>query len=94
MELLLNVIGHPGAGKSEACKHLEQQWGFEVYRPSSLIRSFANNNELSPKGREAFSQCHRLMIEEDPLAFVRPSFDTIVLDLLEDPKDRTAISHH
>ena len=84
MELLFDLIGHPGAGKSEACKHLEQQWGFKVYSPSSLIRNFANNKGLTPKGREAFSECHRLVIEEDPLAFVRPILGSEALRLCAD----------
>lgn len=47
--VLLNVIGHPGAGKSEVCKRLKDRWGFEIYSPSSLIRDFANRKDLRQK---------------------------------------------
>jgi dephospho-CoA kinase len=84
MELLFNVIGHPGAGKSEVCKHLERQWGFEVYSPSRLIRDFANKNGLKLRGREEFSRCHKLMIEDDPLALVKPILGSEALRLCVD----------
>ena len=82
--VLLNVIGHPGAGKSEVCKRLKDQWGFEIYSPSGLIRDFANRKGLTPKGREDFSRCHELMIDADPLAFMRPILGRGVLRLCAD----------
>lgn len=97
MEVLLDIIGHPGVGKSSVCKHLKSQWGFEVYSPSKLIRDYASRRGLTPRGRKAFAECHEQMVNEDPLAFIRPILGSNALRLCADglraPLDVQNIKH-
>lgn len=77
MEAILNIIGHPGAGKSRICQHLREQWGFEVYSPSRHIRDYAADRGV--------------ITDQLSLKEVRTEVDTIVRKLFNDSTNRTSI---
>jgi adenylate kinase family enzyme len=67
----INIIGEAGAGKSTLAAGLAEE-GFEVFRPSDVIRAFAQAHSFELRGRHDYVAAHRLMVAEDQYAMIRP----------------------
>ncbi|HMS49916.1 MAG TPA: AAA family ATPase [Candidatus Saccharibacteria bacterium] len=63
-KLILQVVGNPGAGKSEVCKHLADTYGFETILVSDLIRSYAARRRLPLHDRNDYKIAHTHMRHE------------------------------
>ena len=87
--VMLNVIGHPGSGKSKVCEYLVNNHGFETYRPSDTIRNYAASLGILLSGRKDYAACNIAMVERDPNAMIQPALDSeadrLCLDGLRSP---------
>jgi cytidylate kinase len=79
----INILGKACSGKSEVTKHLTQNLGFDLYRPSDTIRNYARERGLALHGREDYVAAHAAIFNEDPFAMIRP--------ILESPAERLCI---
>lgn len=59
--LILQVVGSPGAGKGEVCRHLSDAYGFETVLISDLIRSYAAQRRLPLHDRNDYKIAHTHM---------------------------------
>lgn len=62
--LFLQVTGQPGSGKSESCRFLSDNYGFETVLVSDLIRDFAHRRGLELTRRSDYKPAHAQMIAE------------------------------
>lgn len=87
--VLLNVIGHAGAGKSTMCHYLVETHGFSTYRPSDLLRMRAPIYGIELSSREDYVRCNQLLTAQDPYAIIRPVLEStdsrICIDGLRSP---------
>jgi len=86
---VVNIVGYGGSGKSAVSELLKARHGFEIYRPSDLIRLYAKSSGLSLKSRQDYIDCHIAMVEKDELAMIRPlenMFGSVCVDGLRAPK--------
>jgi adenylate kinase family enzyme len=79
----VNVIGEAGAGKSTLATKLAEQ-GFELFRPSDVIRAFAERESIPLSKRQDYVDLHRKMVAEDPYAMIRPLLERDVEGLVID----------
>lgn len=63
-KLILQVVGNPGAGKSEVCKHLADTYDFETILISDLIRNYAARRRLPLHDRNDYKIAHTHMRHE------------------------------
>ncbi len=86
----VNVIGQAGAGKSTLVTQAQRRWGGEIFRPSDVIRKYANLNHLPLTNRVNYLESHTRMTQDDPDAIVRPvitsEVDRLWLDGLRAPE--------
>jgi len=70
-DLVINIIGYPASGKSRVCEYMLQA-GFEVFRPSEVLRAFAKETGTTLTGRQDYVNLHRQLNERDPYAIIEP----------------------
>ena len=68
----INLIGQAGSGKSTISQHLAEHFGFEIFRPSDVIREYAQARDIALKRRQDYVDVHQAMMDEDPDMIVRP----------------------
>lgn len=61
---IAQIVGQPGAGKTEACQHLYDFHGLRPILVSDLIREYADIREMALRSREDYSAAHRQMLRE------------------------------
>ena len=90
-ELYVNIIGHPGVGKSRAVAKLAKHEAIAVIKPSDLIRDYASQNGFILASREDYVQCHAQMRRQNPTCFTDPALNSnslvVVYDGLRVPAD-------
>lgn len=75
-ELVIDIVGFPGSGKSSVCNHLVRAYGFSLYRPSDSLRAYAKQHNRTLDGREDYVRVHEELIASDPNAIVQPIYDS------------------
>ena len=68
-ELIVNIVGLPGSGKSTQCGYLTTA-GYELYRPSDTLRAYAARHSRVLRGRQDYIDCHEELIAADPDAMI------------------------
>jgi cytidylate kinase len=76
-QLIVNIVGYPGAGKTIACEHLQTKYGFEVYKTSDVLRRYAAEHDIVLQGRKDYITCHKALIADDPDAIIRPVLENM-----------------
>jgi len=74
--VVVDIVGPPGSGKSKLCADLRQEYGFEIYRPSDVIRAYARAHNIALSGRQDYVTCHEALNAEDPDAIPRPALES------------------
>lgn len=86
---IIDIVGLAGSGKSSLCDFISQEYGFELYRPSDVIREYAQRTGRKLEGRRDYVNCHQELINDDPLAMIKPVIENpaqrICLDGLRAP---------
>lgn len=70
--LRINLIGKPGSGKSTLADYLSSEYGFDVFRPSDVIRNYAKARQIMLAHRGDYVNAHHLMLQENPNAMTDP----------------------
>ncbi len=61
---ILQVTGQPGAGKTEVCKYLVEEYGFATVLVSDLIRAYAKPRGISLSKRLDYKLAHTQLLAE------------------------------
>lgn len=72
----INLIGRAGSGKSTIATFLAEEYGFEIYRPSDVIREFAKQKGITLKTRQDYVAIHKIIHDQDPDAIIQPVIDS------------------
>lgn len=83
-EVVLSLSGNPCNGKSTAAAHLAEVYGFEIVRPSDMIRAFAHDNNLCLDERNDYINAHNIMLDEF-------GEDYVVNTMIDSPGNRLCI---
>ncbi len=62
--LVLQITGQPGAGKTEACRYLTENYGFTSILVSDLIREYANPRGIILRERADYKFAHSELLRE------------------------------
>jgi cytidylate kinase len=68
-QLIINVAGKKGSGKTSAAQHLERQHGFKLFEPEAIVQHYAPGRVISPMD---YAKYQRELLENDPEAFITP----------------------
>jgi cytidylate kinase len=79
-KVFLFLAGNPGSGKSETAQHLADQYDFEVYRPSGLIRAYAESHNMPLYERRDYIAAHLQMLDEHGQNYVVETMSAIPAD--------------
>lgn len=98
-KLILQVVGNPGAGKSEVCKHLADTYGFETILVSDLIRSYAARRRLPLHDRNDYKIAHthmRYELGDDfvPETILATDSKRIAVDGMRVPRHAETLRQH
>lgn len=72
--LAINILGLPGTGKSTLCNDLHEKLGFEIFKPSEVLREYAAAHDIALRGRLDYVAVHEMLSKEDPEAIDRRIF--------------------
>lgn len=94
-KIVINIVGEPGAGKSRICHDLQEKLGFEIYSPSSVLKEYAREHNITLTGRKDYVACHAALITKDKEAIIRPVLESesqyICLDGMRAPASFTEL---
>lgn len=97
-QLIINIVGSPGSGKTTVCAHLEEKYRFVTVRPSDSIRAYAQEHGLPLVRRLDYVMCAQRMKQEDQYVFVKAvlnnAADRICIDGLRMPFDMDELRKH
>ncbi len=62
MQRIVPLAGNPCSGKSSLAKHLVDNYGFSLARPSDYIREFASENNIALNERRDYIRTHLQML--------------------------------
>lgn len=71
-KLVINGIGQAGAGKTTLANKMSELYGFDIFRPSDVIRTYAAAHGVTLRFRSDYTTCHAKMLAEDSDAILRP----------------------
>jgi len=90
-QIRINVIGQGWSGKSNLVKHLSDKYGFDVFRPSDVIREYAEAKGISISSREDYVRAYSDMTNIDPDAVSGPVINSqserLIVDGMRVPRD-------
>lgn len=81
---ILQITGEPGAGKTDVCAHLAEEYNFSVVRVSDIIRSFARSKDLVLGPRSDYLDVHKQMKDEQ-------GTDIVARTILGEPASRLCV---
>ncbi len=81
---ILQIAGEAGAGKTDVCAHLAEEYDFSVILVSELIRSFAQTKNLVLGPRSDYLEMHKRMKDEQ-------GADIVARTILSEPASRLCV---
>lgn len=75
---ILQIVGEAGAGKSESCAYLAEEYGFTVILVSDIIRRFARTQNIPLTRRQDYLETHAEMKR-------RHGTDVVARTILQNP---------
>lgn len=75
-KIVIDVVGLGGSGKSKVCEYICDTYGFELYRPSDVLRAYASSHGIRLATRQDYIDIHHRLIEDDPIAIIRPVLES------------------
>ena len=82
--IIIQITGEAGAGKTDVCSHLAEEYDFGVVLVSDIIRSFARSRNLVLGPRADYLDAHRQMKEE-------LGVDIVATAILAEPNSRLCV---
>lgn len=83
-QIIVNVVGHAGSGKSSVCDYLVKKYDFTLWRPSDVIREYARSHDIELNNRQDYIDIHKEIIQDDWLGMIRPALESTVPRLCMD----------
>lgn len=81
---ILQIVGEAGAGKSESCAYLAEEYGFTVVLVSDIIRKFARTQDIPLTRRQDYLDVHAAMKRQQGV-------DIVARTILQNPASRLCV---